>query len=65
MLKIEVKEGENIDRALKRYKRKYRNVKQLQELRERSYYKKKSTQRREQFKKAQYKEKYIREHSDL
>ncbi len=65
MLRIEVKEGENIDKALKRYKRKYRNVKQLQELRERSYYTKKSSQKREQLKKAQYKEKYLRENSEL
>ena len=27
MLRIEIKEGENIERALKRYKRKHRNVK--------------------------------------
>ncbi|MHA7055713.1 30S ribosomal protein S21 [Aquimarina sp. M1] len=65
MLRIEVKEGESIDRALKRYKRKYRNVKQLQELRARNFYTKKSTQRREQLKKAQYREKYIRENSEL
>ncbi|GGX29297.1 30S ribosomal protein S21 [Aquimarina muelleri] len=65
MLKIEVKDGENIDRAIKRYKRKYRNVKQLQEIRERKHYIKKSTKRREQIKKAEYKEQYIREHSEL
>jgi len=34
MLRIEIKEGENIERALKRYKRKHRNVKVMQNLRD-------------------------------
>lgn len=62
MLRIEIKEGEHIDKALKRYKRKQRNIKQMQEIRERKYYTKKSTQRREQIQKAQYKEKYLKKH---
>lgn len=60
MLRIVVKEGENIERALKRYKRKFKNVKQLQELRERKHFSKKSVLRREEIKKAEYKEKYLR-----
>lgn len=64
MLKIIVKEGENIDRALKRYKRKYKNVKQMQELRERKHFSKKSVLRREEVKKAEYKEKYLREKNE-
>ena len=32
MLRIEIKEGENIERALKRYKRKHRNIKVMQNL---------------------------------
>ena len=52
MLKIIVKEGENIDRALKRYKRKYRDVKVLQQLRERKQYTKPSVQRRAEIQKA-------------
>ncbi|WP_196894081.1 30S ribosomal protein S21 [Aureivirga marina] len=56
MLIIPVKEGENIDRALKRYKRKYRNTKVLQELRNKKQYKKKSIAKREQLIKAKYKE---------
>ncbi len=64
MLRIEIKEGEHIDRALKRYKRKHRNVKQMQEIKERKHYTKKSTKRREQLQKAQYKEKYLKEHND-
>ena len=64
MLKIEVKAGENIERALKRYKRKHRNVKIKNELRERQYYTKKSARRRAQIKKAQYKEQFLRENED-
>lgn len=56
MLIIPVKEGENIDRALKRYKRKYRNTKVLQELRGNKQYTKKSIAKREQMIKAKYKE---------
>lgn len=59
MLKIKVVPGENIDRALKRYKRKVRNVKQLNELRGRKEYKKKSAIRRETIKKAKYKQEYL------
>lgn len=58
MLKIEIKEGENIDRALKRYKRKYRRTKVLDEIKNREHYVKQSTQRRETIKKAEYRQKY-------
>ncbi len=61
MLRIIVKEGENIDRALKRYKRKYRNVKVLQELRDRKQYVKPSVLRRAEIKKAAYKEQLFKE----
>ncbi|MGG8497536.1 30S ribosomal protein S21 [Tenacibaculum sp. TC6] len=61
MLIIQVKEGENIDRAIKRYRRKHRDVKLLRELRNRKEFKKPSVQKREQTKKAQYKEKYLLE----
>ncbi|KAB8155010.1 30S ribosomal protein S21 [Kordia sp. TARA_039_SRF] len=54
MLKIIVKEGESIERALKRYKRKHRNVKRAQEVRERKHFKKKSVRRREEVQKAAY-----------
>ena len=64
MLRIVVKEGENIDRALKRYKRKFKNVRQLQELRSRKHYSKKSVLRREEIKKAQYKQKFLREQAE-
>lgn len=64
MLRIVVKEGENIDRALKRYKRKFKNVRQIQELRSRKHYSKKSVLRREEIKKAQYKQKFLREQAE-
>ena len=56
MLIIPVKEGENIDRALKRYKRKTRNTKLLINLKENKQYTKKSTKRRKQMEKASYKQ---------
>ncbi|WP_428740646.1 30S ribosomal protein S21 [Tenacibaculum sp.] len=61
MLIIQVKEGENIDRAIKRYRRKYRNTKVLREIRERKEYTKPSVSKREQLKKAQYKEQFLLE----
>ncbi len=61
MLIIPVKEGENIDRAIKRYRRKFRNTKVLQEIRERKEYVKPSVSRRAQLKKAQYKEQFLLE----
>lgn len=64
MLKIEVKPGESIERALKRYKRKYRNTKRLDQIRDRQEYTKKSVERRKTLKKAQYKEQFLREQED-
>jgi small subunit ribosomal protein S21 len=54
MIIIELSEGENIDRALKRYKRKHHNLKLKQELRNRQHYTKKSVQRRNQVISAAY-----------
>ena len=59
MLRIKVLPGENIERALKRYKRKVRNVKQMDEVRERKHYTKKSLLRREINKKAKYRQLYL------
>tara|TARA_R110001583_G_scaffold71180_1_gene200825 strand:+ start:33494 stop:33688 length:195 start_codon:yes stop_codon:yes gene_type:complete len=56
MLIIPVKEGENIDRALKRYKRKTRNTKLMNQLRENKHFTKKSVKRRKQLEKASYKQ---------
>ncbi|MDA0178335.1 MULTISPECIES: 30S ribosomal protein S21 [Mesoflavibacter] len=54
MLRIEIKEGENIERALKRYKRKHRNVKVMQNLRDKQYFTKPSVRRRKEVQKAEY-----------
>ena len=54
MLRIEIKEGENIERALKRYKRKHRNVKVMQNLIENKFFTKPSVKNRRQTQKAEY-----------
>tara|TARA_R110000772_G_scaffold2410_2_gene8432 strand:+ start:56354 stop:56548 length:195 start_codon:yes stop_codon:yes gene_type:complete len=54
MIIIKVNKGENIDRALKRYKRKMSNTKTLKELRERKQFDKPSTKRRREIQKAIY-----------
>lgn len=60
MLKTVVKEGESIDRALKRYKQKYRKTKMIRELRDRQQFTKPSEQRRKQKQKAAYREEFLR-----
>ena len=57
MLQISVKEGESIERALKKYKKKFERTGVLKELRERKEYIKKSIVRRQQIIKAEYVEK--------
>ena len=52
MLKIIVKDGENIERALKRYKRKHRNIKVMQNLRDNQFFTKPSVKRRREIQKA-------------
>ncbi|MHA7842466.1 MAG: 30S ribosomal protein S21 [Winogradskyella sp.] len=59
MLRIEIKEGEKIERAIKRYRRKYRDTKVKQKIRDKQAYVKPSTKRREQIQKAKYKEQYL------
>jgi len=59
MLIIEVKEGEKIDRAIKRYRRKHRDTKRKDEIRNRKHYTKPSTKRREQIQKAKFKEQFL------
>jgi small subunit ribosomal protein S21 len=57
MLQIPVKEGESIERALKKYKKKFERTGVLKELRERKEHTKKSIIRRQQVIKAEYVEK--------
>ena len=54
MLIIPVKEGENIDRALKRFKRKFDRTGTMRQLRKRQQFTKPSIERRQQIQKAQY-----------
>ena len=53
---IHVKDNETIDRALKRFKKKFEQTRVLKKLRARMYYKKPSVQRREELIKAIYKQ---------
>ncbi len=48
MIVIPLKEGENIDRALKKFKRKFEKTGIIKELRSRQAYKKPSVTKREQ-----------------
>lgn len=52
MLIIPVKEGESIDRALKKFKKKFEKTGVVKELRARQAYTKKSVRRREEIKHA-------------
>ena len=54
MLIIPVKEGENIDRALKRFKRKFDRTGKMRALRSRQQFTKPSVKRRAEIQKAQY-----------
>lgn len=54
MLIIPIKEGENIDRALKRFKRKFDRTKTMKQLRGRQQYNKPSVVKRAQKIKATY-----------
>ena len=56
MLIIKVKDGENIDRALKRFKRKVRDTKLINNLRDKKQVTKKSERQRKQIQKAVYKQ---------
>ena len=56
MLIVNVKDSESIDRALKKYKRKYNRVGVLKELRRRKHFTKPSVKRRTELLKAAYKE---------
>ncbi|TVR89712.1 MAG: 30S ribosomal protein S21 [Saprospirales bacterium] len=57
MLIIDVKDGESIDRALKKYKRKFDRSGVLKEIRRRKHFTKPSVKRRNEVLKAAYKQK--------
>ncbi len=54
MIIVPLKEGENIERALKKFKRKFEKTGIVKELRNRQEFTKPSVKRREQIKKAIY-----------
>lgn len=56
MLIIEIKDGESIDKALKRYKRKFQNAGVIKELRRRKEFVKPSVRRRNTILKAVHRE---------
>ena len=56
MLIIPIKEGENIERALKKYKKKYEKTNVMKQLRSRKEFEKSSITRRQQVIRAAYKQ---------
>ena len=54
MLIIPIKDGENIDRALKRFKRKFDKTRNMRQLRARKQFVKPSVKNRQKIQKAQY-----------
>jgi small subunit ribosomal protein S21 len=57
MLVINVKDGESIDKALRRYKNKHKKVQLMKQLRGRKHFTKPSVERRAEILKAEYKSK--------
>ena len=60
MLIVKLKKGENINSALKRFKRKFRDTRVVQEIRKRQEFVKPSELKRKQKQKAIYKVKFLR-----
>jgi len=56
MIVIKLGKNESIDRALKRFKRKFRNTQVIKKLREKKHFTKKSDKRRQEIAKATYKQ---------
>lgn len=61
MIEVDVKDADSVDKALKQFKKKVEKSKVIQNLRERRHFTKPSVVRREQIKKAAYKERMQRE----
>jgi small subunit ribosomal protein S21 len=57
MLIVQIKEGDNIEKALKKYKKKFEKTGVVKQLRERTKFTKPSVRRREEMIKAAYKQK--------
>ena len=65
MLIINVKDNESIDRALKRYKRRYRDTQVIKELRKRKEFVKPSVRKRNQILKATYRNQKLQELGEI
>ena len=61
MIVVPIKEGENIERALKKYKRKFEKTGIVKELRARQAFKKPSERKRDEVKRAIYVQKLQQE----
>ncbi|HET7819359.1 MAG TPA: 30S ribosomal protein S21 [Bacteroidia bacterium] len=59
MLIVSVKEGEGVEKALKKLKKKFEKTGTLRELRRRQVFTKPSVQRRETVKRAKYKQRLV------
>lgn len=56
MIIVNVKDNESVDRALKRFKKKFERTGVLKELRSRTYFEKPSVARRKQVERARYRQ---------
>jgi small subunit ribosomal protein S21 len=56
MIIVPIKEGENIEKALKKFKRKFEKTGVVRELRSRQFFEKPSVTRRDQVKRAAYRQ---------
>jgi len=56
MIIVQIKEGENIERALKKFKRKFEKTGVVRELRSRKAFEKPSVKRRDEIKRAVYRQ---------
>ncbi len=63
MIVIEPQEGENLEKMLRRYKRKFSRLGIAREVRNRMYHVPKSVQRREQIKRAAYRQRILQQQS--
>lgn len=59
--KVTLKKGENVNQALKRFKKKFISTQAIKITREKKYFTKKSLKRREEIQKAQYGQKVRQE----
>ncbi len=65
MIVVQVKENESIDKALKRFKKKFEKTGVLREVRSRAFFQKPSITRRSQILRAAYKQKMQNEEAGI